>query len=94
MTSKFLIHQSNFDHTFYPFVLLNLRASQVALVVKNMPANARDIRDPGLIPGWEDPLEESMAPHSSILAWRISWTEEARGATVQDRKELGTAEAT
>jgi len=26
--------------------------------------------------GWEDPLEEDMATHSSILAWRIPWTEE------------------
>ena len=31
--------------------------------------------DPGLIPGWEDPLEKGMATHSSILAWRIPWTE-------------------
>ena len=30
----------------------------------------------GLIPGWEDPLEEGMATYSSILAWRIPWTEE------------------
>ena len=29
--------------------------------------------------GWEDPLEEKMATHSSILAWRIPWTEEADG---------------
>ena len=29
--------------------------------------------------GWEDPLEEGMAIHSSILAWRIPWTEEPRG---------------
>ena len=29
--------------------------------------------------GWEDPLEEDMAIHSSILAWRISWTEEPGG---------------
>ena len=29
--------------------------------------------------GWEDPLEEGMATHSNILAWRIPWTEEARG---------------
>ena len=29
--------------------------------------------------GWEDPLEESMATHSSILAWRIPWTEEPGG---------------
>ena len=35
--------------------------------------------DPGLIPGWEDPLEKEMATHSSILAWRIPWTEELGG---------------
>ena len=29
--------------------------------------------------GWEDPMEEGMAIHSSILAWRISWTEEPGG---------------
>ena len=29
----------------------------------------------GLIPGWEDPLEEEMATHSSIFAWKIPWTE-------------------
>ena len=29
--------------------------------------------------GWEDPLEEDMATHSSILAWRIPWTEEPGG---------------
>ena len=29
--------------------------------------------------GWEDPLEEGMATHSSILAWRTPWTEEPRG---------------
>ena len=32
--------------------------------------------------GWEDPLEEGMATHSSILAWRILWTEEPWQATV------------
>ena len=32
--------------------------------------------DPGLIPGSGDPLEKGMATHSSILAWRIPWTEE------------------
>ena len=29
----------------------------------------------GLIPGWEDPLEEEMATHSTIFAWKIPWTE-------------------
>ena len=54
-------------------------ATQVALVVKNLPANAGNIRDLGLIPGLEDPLEEGMATHSSIFAWRIPWTEEPGG---------------
>ena len=44
-------------------------------MVKNQPANAEDLRDTG----WEDPLEDSMATHSSILAWRIPWIEDARG---------------
>ena len=46
-----------------------------ALVVKNLPASARDIRDMGSILGWEDSLEKGMAIHSSIHAWRIPWTE-------------------
>ena len=45
-------------------------------MVKNPPANTRDIREAGLILGQEDPLEEGMATHSSILAWRIPRTEE------------------
>ena len=44
-------------------------------VVKNLPANVEDARDMGLILGWEDPLEKEMATHSSILAWKILWTE-------------------
>ena len=48
------------------------RASQVELVVKNLPASAGDAGNTGSIPGWEYPLEEKIATHSSILAWRIS----------------------
>jgi len=40
-------------------------------VVKNLPANTEDARDRVRSLGWEDPLEEEMATHSSILAWRI-----------------------
>ena len=54
-------------------------ASQVALAVKNLPANAGDIKDKGSILNWEDPLEKGTATHSSILAERIPWTEEASG---------------
>ena len=50
-------------------------ASQVMLVVENPPASAGDARDLG----WEDPLEEGTATRSSILAWRIPWTEELGG---------------
>ena len=46
-------------------------------MVKNPLANIGDVRDMGLIPGQEDPLEKGMATHSSILAWEIPWTEEA-----------------
>ena len=46
-------------------------ASQVVLMVQNLPANAGDLWDAGLIVDWEDPLEEEMASHSSILARKI-----------------------
>ena len=42
--------------------------------IKNLPANAGDIRDVVPSLGWEDPLEKATATHSSILAWRIPWT--------------------
>ena len=55
-----------------------LSISQVAQVVKNPPASAGDVRDSGFDP-WvgKIPLEEDMS--SSILAWRIPWTEEPGG---------------
>ena len=48
----------------------------MGLVVKNPNADSGDIRDVGSIPGSEDPREEDMATHSSILAWRIPQTDE------------------
>ena len=52
------------------------RASLVAQLVKNPPA----IWETWVLSlGWEDPLEEGMATHSSIPAWRIPWTEEPGG---------------
>ena len=50
-------------------------ASQVALVIKNLHANAGDSRDEGSIPVLGRSLEEEMLTHSSILAWEIPWTE-------------------
>ena len=40
--------------------------------------------------GWEDPLEKEMATHSSILAWRISWTEEPGGLPSMGSQGLDT----
>ena len=60
--------------------LLGLKwASQVGIVVKNLPANARHIKDMSSIPGLGYSLEAGMATHSSNLAWRIPWTEESGG---------------
>ena len=39
--------------------------------------------------GWEDPLEEGMATHTSILAWRISWTEEPGGLQSMGSHRVG-----
>ena len=46
---------------------------------KESAYSAGDVRDTGSIPGSEDTLEEGMTTHSSILAWRIPWTEEPGG---------------
>ena len=48
----------------------------MVLVVKNLTAHPGETKDLIQSLGGEDPLEEGMATHSSILAWRILWTEE------------------
>ena len=61
-------------------------ASLVTQVVKNLPA----IRETRVQPlGWEDPLERGMATHSSILAWRIPWTEEPGGLQSMGSQRVG-----
>ena len=45
--------------------------------------------DPGSIPGLEDPLEEEMATHCSILAWEIPWTEETGGLESMKSQRVG-----
>jgi len=56
-------------------------------VVKNPHANAGDL---GSIPGLGRSPEKGMATHSSILAWRIPWTEEPGGLQSMGHKELDT----
>ena len=56
--------------------LSKLRASLVAQLVKNLPA----VQESGVWSlGQDDPPEKEMATHSSILAWKIPWTEEPGG---------------
>ena len=57
-------------------------------MVKNPRANAKDVRDVGLIPGLGRSLEKGMAIDSSILAWRIPWTVEP--GTVHDDTQSQT----
>ena len=54
----------------------------MALVVKNLPASAGDIRDAGLIPRLGRSTGGGHATHSTILAWRVPWTEEPGGLSV------------
>ena len=53
---------------------LTLKASLMAQMVKNPPTMQETWVQ---FLGWEDPLGKGMATHSSILAWRIPWTEES-----------------
>ena len=66
-----------------------IRGSLVAQLVKNLSA-VQETRIQSL--GWEDPLEKEMPTHSSILAWKISWTEELEGCSPWGRKESGLTE--
>ena len=55
----------------------------------NLPANAGDIRDMGSIPGSGNPLEEGMATHSSILAWRVPMDRGVWQAMVHTSQRVG-----
>ena len=58
----------------------------MAQTVKNLPSmwetQVRSL-------GWEDPLEKGMATHSSVLAWRIPWTEEHGGLQSMESQRVG-----
>ena len=55
----------------FNIIIVYFQASLLAQLVKNLPAK-RETYVQSL--GWEDPLENRKATHSSILAWRIPWT--------------------
>ena len=66
-------------------------ASLVAQTVKNLPAMQKTLAQSL---GWEDPLEKGMATHSSILVWRIPWTEEPGGLQPMELQRLRHDRAT
>ena len=65
------------------------RASLVAQLVKNLLAmqETQEMQVQSL--GWDDPLEEGMATHPSILAWRIPWTEVSDGLQTLEPQRVG-----
>ena len=71
------------------WLLIESGSFQVALVVRNPPANAEASRDQVLSLGQEDPLEKEMATYSNILAWRIPWTEEPSGLQSVGSQRVG-----
>ena len=65
-------------------------ASRVALVLKNLPAYAGDAKKRWVRSlGQVDPLDEEMATHSRILAWKIIWTEEPGGLQSMGLQRVG-----
>ena len=74
--------------------LAQLRVSQLALVVKNLPAVAGDLRDTDLIAGLGRSLGGGPGSPLRILAWRIPWIEEDGRLQSWGLKESDTTEAT
>ena len=68
---------------------LNWKAFLVVQMVKNVPANAGDIRDWVWTLSQGDPLEKGMATHSSTLTWRIPWTEEPGRLQSMESQSIG-----
>ena len=76
-----------------PSYIIHIRASQAALVVKTLPANAGDIRDVGLIPGLGRSPGVGNGKPLQYSCLEIPWTEEPGGLQPQGHKELDTTEA-
>ena len=64
-------------------------ASRVVLVMKNLPVMQETQETRVQFLGWEDPLGKVMAPHSSILAWEIPWTEVLGGLQSMGLQRIG-----
>ena len=83
LTKAFLFHLFDLKIFLYTDTILNFTCGSM---VKNLPAR-RDTWVRSL--GWEDPLEKGMGTQSSILAWRIPWTEEPGGLQSVGSQRIG-----
>ena len=81
--------EKNLGKELYIYVYIKLGASLVAQMVKNLPA-MKETWVQSL--GWEDPLEEGTATHSSILIWRIPMDRSLVGYSPWGCKDLDTTE--
>ena len=72
-----------------------MKSYLTVLVIKGFPGgsdckeSARNAGDPDSVPGSEDPLEKEMVTHSSILAWRIPWTEKSGVLQPMESQRVG-----
>ena len=85
VTKNFFLVMRTFK-IYSQYSIINDSHSLVTQMVKNRP-EMQETQVRSL--GWEDPLEEGMATHSSILAWRIPWTEEPGGLQSMGSQRLG-----
>ena len=74
------------DRNGHPFPSWGFRGGSVGKV------SAYRAGDPGSIPGQEGPLGKGMATHSSVLAWRIPWTEDLAGYSLRGHRGSDTTE--
>ena len=82
-------HRSHWIKGLIHYELILTWVLLVAQMAKNLPA-MQETQVQSL--GWEDPMEKGMATHSSILAWRIPWTEQPGGLQSMGHKESDTTE--
>ena len=81
------IPEALFQNPIFHFASLLRKASLLPQLVKNMLAMQETwVR----FLGWEDPLEKEMATHSSILAWKIPWTEKPARLQSMESQESDT----
>ena len=91
--NKYIHHFYKFPSSFlFLYCGMNTLGFPGGSVVKNLPTMYEMQETWVWSLGGEDPLEEGMATHSSIVAWRIPWTEEPGGYSPWDRKESDTTE--